>query len=45
MPGCNRYTIDKLNNIINTASKLNIPLVAIFPNTPGVKKILLEAKR
>ena len=38
MPGCNRYTIDKLNNIINTASKLNIPLVAIFPNTPGVKK-------
>ena len=38
MPGCNRYTIDKLNNIINTASKLNIPMVAIFPNTPGVKK-------
>ena len=38
MPGCNRYTIDKLNNIINSASKLNIPLVAIFPNTPGVKK-------
>ena len=38
MPGCNRYTIDKLNNVINTASKLRIPLVAIFPNTPGMKK-------
>ena len=38
MPGSNRYTIDKLNNIINTASKLKIPMVAIFPNTPGVKK-------
>ena len=38
MPGCNRYSIDKLNNVINTASKLNIPLVAIFPNTPSVKK-------
>ena len=38
MPGCNRYSIDKLNNVISTASKLNIPLVAIFPNTPGVKK-------
>ena len=38
MPGCNRYTIDKLNNVINTASKLKIPLVAIFPNTPSVKK-------
>ena len=38
MPGCSRYSIDKLNNVINTASKLKIPLVAIFPNTPGVKK-------
>ena len=38
MPGCNRYSIDKLNNVINTASKLKIPLVAIFPNTPSVKK-------
>ena len=45
MPGSNRYTIDKLNNIINTASKLKIPMVAIFPNTPGAKKkIHLEVK-
>ena len=30
MPGSNRYTIDKLNNIINTASKLKIPMVLFF---------------
>tara|TARA_Y100001970_G_scaffold285866_1_gene406685 strand:+ start:668 stop:1666 length:999 start_codon:yes stop_codon:yes gene_type:complete len=38
MPGVFRYSIDKLGNIVNQASKLKIPLVAIFPHTPNNKK-------
>ncbi len=38
MPGVFRYSIDKLNPIIKQASKLKIPLVAIFPHTPNKKK-------
>ena len=38
MPGVFRYSIDKLNSIIKQASKLKIPLVAIFPHTPNKKK-------
>ena len=38
MPGIYRYSIDKINNVINKASKVQIPLVAIFPNTPKSKK-------
>ena len=38
MPGIYRYSVDKLNNVINRASKANIPLIAIFPNTPKSKK-------
>ena len=38
MPGVLRYSIDKLNPIINQASKLKIPLIAIFPHTPSKKK-------
>jgi len=38
MPGINRYSVDKINHIINKASKLDIPLVAIFPHTPNKKK-------
>ena len=38
MPGIYRYSVDKLSNVINRASKANIPLVAIFPNTPKSKK-------
>ena len=30
--------ITKINPIINKASKLGIPLVAIFPHTPNKKK-------
>ena len=37
MPGIYRYSIDRINNIINKASKVKIPLVAIFPNTPKSK--------
>ena len=38
MPGVFRYSIGKLNPIIKQASKLKIPLVAIFPHTPNKKK-------
>lgn len=38
MPGIFRYSIDKLNNVINRASTANIPLIAIFPNTHKSKK-------
>ncbi len=38
MPDVYRYSVDKINPIINKASKLGIPLVAIFPHTPNKKK-------
>ena len=38
MPDIYRYSVDKINPIINKASKLGIPLVAIFPHTPNYKK-------
>ena len=38
MPGVFRYSIDRLSGILNQASKLKIPLVAIFPHTPNRKK-------
>ena len=38
MPGVYRYSVDKINPIINKASKLGIPLVAIFPHTKDTKK-------
>ena len=38
MAGVFRYSIDRLSGILNQASKLKIPLVAIFPHTPNSKK-------
>ena len=38
MPGVYRYSVDKLNNIIEKASKLRIPMIALFPQTPQNKK-------
>jgi porphobilinogen synthase len=38
MPGVYRYTVDKINNVVNKANKIGIPLIAIFPNTPKSKK-------
>ena len=38
MPGVMKYSVDKIDSIINKASKLDIPLVAVFPNTPSSKK-------
>ena len=33
MPNIFKYSIDKIPNVVNKASKLKIPLIAIFPNT------------
>ena len=38
MPGVNRYTVDKLNLIMNKVKKYKIPMVAIFPSIPHKKK-------
>ena len=38
MPDVFRYSVDKINPVINKASNLGIPLVAIFPYTPNKKK-------
>ncbi len=38
MPGVNRYSVDKLNLIMNKAKKYKIPMVALFPYTPKNKK-------
>ena len=38
MPNIYRYSVDKINNIIYKASKIGIPLVAVFPYTPNKKK-------
>jgi len=38
MPGVNRYTIDKVGQIVEKACKLKIPLIALFPYTTNKKK-------
>ena len=38
MPGVNRYSVDKLNLIMNKAKKYKIPMVALFPYTSKNKK-------
>ena len=38
MPNVNRYSIDRLKNVIDRALKLGIPMVALFPYTDPKKK-------
>ena len=38
MPGVYRYSIDKINKVIDQACKLSIPMIALFPYTPNKKK-------
>tara|TARA_A100001011_G_scaffold320231_2_gene340665 strand:- start:713 stop:1699 length:987 start_codon:yes stop_codon:yes gene_type:complete len=38
MPGIYRYSVDKLNNVVDRASRARIPLIAIFPNISKSKK-------
>ena len=38
MPGVYRYSLDKIESLIERAIKKKIPMVALFPNTPQSKK-------
>jgi len=38
MPGVYRYSLDKLENLVEVALKKKIPMIALFPNTPLSKK-------
>ena len=38
MPNIYRYSVDKIGHVVSKASKLGIPLVAVFPHTPNKKK-------
>ena len=37
MPNVYRYSLDKVNQVVNKASKCGIPLLAIFPHTQNKK--------
>ncbi len=38
MPGVNRYSVDKLNIVLEKATKFKIPMIALFPYTAKNKK-------
>ena len=38
MPGVYRYTLDKIENLVEKAIKKKIPMIALFPNVPIHKK-------
>jgi len=38
MPGVFRYTLDKIENLVEKAIRKKIPMIALFPNTPNSKK-------
>ena len=38
MPGVYRYSIDKVEKLVEKAINKKIPLIALFPNTPISKK-------
>ena len=38
MPGVHRYTIDKVEKLVEKAINKKIPMIALFPNTPLSKK-------
>ena len=38
MPGVFRYTLDKIENLVEKAINKKIPMIALFPNTPISKK-------
>ena len=39
MPGIYRYTIDKIENLVEKAINKKIPMIALFPNILGVAVI------
>ena len=38
MPGVYRYTLDKIENLVEKAINKKIPMIALFPKTPKFKK-------
>ena len=38
MPGVYRYTLDKIENLVEKAISKKIPMIALFPQTPKLKK-------
>jgi len=38
MPGVYRYSLDKIQKLVEKAIKNKIPMIALFPNTPSFKK-------
>ena len=38
MPGVYRYTLDKIENLVEKAISKKIPMIALFPQTPELKK-------
>ena len=38
MPGVYRYTLDKIENLVEKAISKKIPMIALFPQTPKIKK-------
>ena len=38
MPGVYRYTLDKIENLVEKAIIKKIPMIALFPQTPEIKK-------
>ena len=38
MPGVYRYSLDKIDNLVERAINKKIPMIALFPNTPVNKK-------
>ena len=38
MPGVFRYTLDKVEYLVEKAINKKIPMIALFPNTPNSKK-------
>ena len=44
MPGIYRYTLDKIEGLVEKAINKKIPMIALFPNTPISKKIVKDLK-
>ena len=38
MPGVHRYSLDKIEKLVQRAINKKIPMIALFPNTPLSKK-------
>ena len=44
MPGVYRYTLDRINSVVDKAIKKGLPMIALFPYTERRKKNLLGSE-